>query len=162
VHLVDHYRFWKERYGVALEAGAVGENLTVSGLTEENVCAGDVLRLGSVLAQVSGPRVPCANLARRIGRGDWVRLTVRENRTGFYLRVLEAGTVQAGDAWVVEERFDAEASIPKINRCMYLEFDASYARRMVRMTGLGAWWRTQAEEKLAERDAHWTLRVKDE
>jgi len=162
VHLADHYQFWRERYGVALEAGAVGENLTVGGLTEDQACAGDVVRLGSVLAQVSGPRVPCANLARRIGRTDWVRLTIRENRSGFYLRVLEAGVVQAGDAWVVEERFDAEASIPKINRCMYLDFDATYAKRMLEMRGLGEWWKTQAGEKLIARGEHWTEMMKDE
>lgn len=162
VHLVDHYRFWLERYGVALAHGTVGENLTVSGLTEEDVCAGDLVRLGTVLAQVSGPRVPCANLARHIGRSDWVRLTIRENRTGFYMRVLEPGTVQPGDPWIVEQRFDEEASIHRINQCMYLNFDASYANRMLHMTGIGDWWRKQAAEKLAAREEHWTSRLKEE
>lgn len=154
VHLADHYRFWSERYGLALFNGAAGENLTVGGVTEDEVCAGDVVRLGSVVAQVSGPRVPCANLARHIGRPDWVRLTVRENRTGFYLRVLEPGTVQAGDAWVLEDRWNAGASISAINRCMYLSFAPEMARLMVDMRGLGEWWQHQAREKLVSREAH--------
>lgn len=162
VHLADHYRFWRERYGLALAPGAVGENLTLSGLTEDAVCVGDMVRLGTVLAQVSGPRVPCANQARHIGRSDWVRLTIRENRTGFYLRVLEPGTVQSGDPWIVEQHFDEEASIPRINHCMYLNFDSTYANRIVHMTGIGDWWREQAAEKLAAREEHWTSRLKNE
>jgi MOSC domain-containing protein YiiM len=162
VHLADHYRFWRERYGVALAPGAVGENLTLSGLTEEAVCAGDIVRLGTVRAQVRGPRVPCANLGRHIGRSDWVRLTIRENRTGFYLRVLEPGTVQPGDPWIVEQRFDEEASIARINHCMYLNFDPAYAKRIVHMTGIGDWWREQAAEKLVHREGHWTSGIKEE
>lgn len=84
VHLLDHYRFWNERYGMTLQPGAVGENFTLDGITEDNVCAGDIVRVGSALIQVSVMRTPCATLARRIGRPDWVKLTVRENRTGFY------------------------------------------------------------------------------
>ena len=162
VHLSDHYRFWHEQYGLPLAPGAVGENLTVNGLIEDAVCAGDIVRLGTVLAQVSGPRVPCANQARHIGRTDWVRLTVRENRTGFYLRVLQPGTVRPGDPWIVEERFDEDAAISRINRCMYLDFDSTYAERILHMTGVGEWWRQQAAEKLAAGEQHWTSRLKEE
>lgn len=112
---------------------SVGENFTVADLTEEQVCAGDTVRVGTALLQVTGPRVPCANLARRIGRLDWIKLTVKENRTGFYLRVLEPGTVQAGDAWQLEERLNPDASIPAINRYMYLFFVPSFAQRMTQM-----------------------------
>ena len=162
VHVMDHYRFWRERDGLSLAPGAVGENITLNGLTEEAVCVGDIVRCGSVRVQVSGPRVPCANLARHVGRSDWVKLTIRENRTGFYLRVLEPGTVEAGDEWILEQRFDEQASIPKINHCMYLAFDAAYAQRMLHMTGLGDWWREQAAEKLAMRETHWTSQLKEE
>ena len=161
VHLTDHYHFWRERYDFTLAPGSVGENFTLSGLTECAVCAGDLVRCGTLLAQVSGPRVPCANLGRHIGRSDWVRLTIRENRTGFYMRVLEPGTVQPLDRWIVVDRFDEEAAIPRINRCMYLDFDPAYATRMLHMPGLGHWWRKQAAEKLASREAHWTSRLRD-
>jgi MOSC domain-containing protein YiiM len=161
VHLADHYRFWRERYGFALAPGAVGENLILSGITEDDICAGDMVRLGTVLAQVSGPRVPCANQGRHVDRLDWVRLTIRENRTGFYMRVLEAGSVSPGDPWIVEQRFDDEASIPSINHCMYLNFDSTYAKRILHMTGVGDWWREQAAEKLVARDEHWSAGLKD-
>jgi MOSC domain-containing protein YiiM len=160
VHLNDHYSFWNTRYDMNLQAGCVGENVTLGDIAEDQVCVGDKVRLGSAIVQVSGPRVPCANLARRIGRSDWVKLTIRENRTGFYMRVLEPGAFQAGDPWIIEERVNHDGSIPAINRCMYLEFDTSYARRMLEMSGLEAWWKDQARQRMDGSTEHWTVSMR--
>ena len=148
-HLMDHYDFWNAHQGMHLDAGMVGENLTLDGIREDEICAGDVVRIGTTLLQVSGPRIPCANLARRIGRADWAALTLRENRTGFYLRVLEPGHLAAGDLWLRCERPAPEATIPAINRCIFLDFDPRFAERMQQMEGLGEYWKQRAREKLA-------------
>jgi MOSC domain-containing protein YiiM len=156
VHPTDHYRFWNQRYGMHLEAGNMGENVTLDGITEDQIFVGDIVRLGTALLQVSGPRVPCGNLARRIGRPNWVKLTIQENRTGFYMRVLEPGRMQAGDAWEPQERLNQNASIPQINHCLYIGFDANYAKEILQMDGLEEWWKTQAREKFAGEENHWT------
>jgi MOSC domain-containing protein YiiM len=161
VHLLDHYRFWQTHYGIDVRPGFVGENFTLDQIHEEEVCAGDIVRVGTAMVQVSGPRVPCANLARRIGRDDWVKLTIRENRTGFYLRVLEAGLVQPGDRWLLEERLNPAGSIPALNRCMYLDFDAVYAQQVLQMEGLGEWWKEQMGERHDQQAEHWTAIMKD-
>ncbi len=161
VHLLDHYRFWNEQLGMSLQPGAVGENFTLDSITEDQVCAGDIVRVGTTLAQVSGPRVPCANQARRIGRPDWVKLTISHNRTGFYLRVLEPGMVQPGDAWDLKERLNPDGSISAINRCMYLHFDPAYAAQITQMQGLGDWWKEQVVERLEKQGEHWTASMKD-
>jgi MOSC domain-containing protein YiiM len=161
VHLTDHYSFWNARYNMDIQAGCVGENVTLNCVSEDQICAGDTVRLGTTVVQVSGPRVPCANQARRIGRSDWVKLTIRENRTGFYLRVLEPGAFEAGDPWIIEERINHDGSIPALNRCMYLEFDAGYARRMLEMPGLEAWWKDQARQKIEDQAEHWTSTMKN-
>jgi MOSC domain-containing protein YiiM len=162
VHLADHYRFWKQTVGIDLRPGAVGENLTLCGLGEGEICVGDVVRIGTAVLQVSGPRVPCAHLARHIGRKDWVKLTIRENRTGFYMRVLEPGRLSAGDRWELEERLNGDASISAVNGCMYLDFDPDFARRMIAMRGLGDWWKQQAAEKLRTTDMHWTAGMRND
>jgi MOSC domain-containing protein YiiM len=159
VHLTDHYRFWRDRYGMQLEPGAVGENFTLENAEESDICIGDIVRVGTTLLQVSGPRVPCGNQARRIGRNDWAKLTVRENRTGFYTRVLEEGSVQSGDLWQVQERLNDDGSITAINRCMYLEFDPEFARRVAQMPGLAAWWKEQLKQR-KEQIAHWSTEMK--
>ena len=161
VHLLDHYRFWNKHYGMSLSPGHVGENFTLDDLTEDQICAGDIVRAGTALFQVSGPRVPCANLARRIGRPDWVKLTIRENRTGFYMSVLEAGMVESGDAWLLQERLNPDGSIPAINSCVFLDFDSSYATRMIQMQGLGDWWKELVTEKRGRIDEHWTATMKE-
>jgi MOSC domain-containing protein YiiM len=153
VHLLDHYRFWNEHYGLSLVAGNVGENFTLDEVREDQVCAGDVVRVGSALIQVSGPRVPCANQARRVGRADWVKLTLSENRTGFYVRVLEPGTVQPGDDWGVQERLNPDGSIAAINRCYNLDFDPALALHLSQMPGLGKWWKERLLTKLAKVEA---------
>jgi MOSC domain-containing protein YiiM len=161
VHLFDHYRFWNERYHLDLQPGSVGENLTLEEISEDQVCVGDIVRVGSGLVQVSGPRVPCANQARRIGRSDWVKLTIRENRTGFMMRVLETGVVEAGDTWEVRERLNPDGSIPAVNHCVYLEFDPDYARRITEMQGMAAWWKEQMSERLEKLNEHWTAAMKE-
>jgi MOSC domain-containing protein YiiM len=161
VHLLDHYRFWQQHYGLDLQPGSVGENLTLDGISEDEICVGDIVRVGSGLIQVSGPRVPCANQARRIGRSDWVKLTIRENRTGFYTRVIEPGMVEAGDAWELQERLHSDGSIPAINDCVYLQFDPEYASRILEMPGLAEWWKEQMIQRLEKANEHWTATLKD-
>jgi len=161
VHLQDHYDFWNNRYGMNLQAGNVGENFTLDHITEDQICVGDIIRAGTALVQVTGPRIPCANLARRIGRSDWVKLTIRENRTGFYMLVLEPGVVQPGDSWELQERFNPTGAIPTINRCFFLNFDPVYAQNMLAMPGLADWWKEQANERLARQDDHWTSTMQD-
>lgn len=157
VHLLDHYRFWNEQFAMDLSPGNMGENFVLDNITADQVCVGDIVRVGTALVQVSGPRIPCANLARRIGRADWVKLTVRENRTGFYMRVLDPGTVTAGDAWKIQERLNPDGTIPAINRCAYLNFDPVFARRIMQMDGLDPDWRDLIVKKLSpDPHGHWT------
>jgi MOSC domain-containing protein YiiM len=156
VHMCDHYRFWQQHYGLTLTPGSVGENFALDGITEDEIFVGDIMRTGTALLQVSGPRVPCANLARHIGRPDWVRLTVEQNRTGFYARVLEPGTASSGDAWHLQERLNRMGSIPSLNRCIYLSFDPDFAQQASGLIGLAAWWKQQFRDKLKNQQDHWT------
>lgn len=155
VHMMDHYRHWQAR-GMSLEPGAVGENLILDGILESEVCAGDVVEVGTAMLQVSGPRTPCANLARYLSRPEWVKQTVQANRTGFYLRVLAPGVLREGDAWLMRERPNPGASISVINRCIYLEFNYETAKRLLLAEGLADFWKDQLREKLAARGEHWT------
>ena len=156
VHLVQHYDFWRNQYGIHFLPGYLGENLVLDGIGEEDICVGDVVRIGSALVPVSGPRVPCANQARRARRADWVKLTIQENRTGFYLRVLEQGVLEEGDAWILEERVNQGGSIVAINRCVYLAFNPECGEAIAQMAGLAEWWKEQLREKVRQLNKHWS------
>ena len=98
--------------------GAFGENLTVTGLLEEAVCIGDVFQAGDAQLQISQPRGPCWKLARRWGvRGLEKRFSVT-GRTGFYLRVLQEGTITPGAALERIERPAPEWSVLRAHRLL--------------------------------------------
>jgi len=92
------YEHWRRELGRELPFGQFGENLTVEGLPETEVSIDDVYRVGGALLQVSHPRSPCYKLGIRMGSPAFLKTFLESGRTGFYLRVLEEGDVQAGDA----------------------------------------------------------------
>ena len=149
-HLLDHYHFWNTEYGMNLQAGDVGENFTLENITEDDICIGDIYRVGTAQVQISSPRIPCENQARRIGRSDWIKLTLQALRPGFYLRVLESGVVQAGDEFKLEERLNPGSSLTLFNRCWYHEFDPALAEKFTTMPGLSAWWQKRFAKKLKQ------------
>ena len=97
----EHYPFWKDELpGVDFPWGAFGENLTTSGLLENEVCIGDRFRIGTAEVVVTQPRLPCFKLNLKFGRPDMVARFLASHFTGFYFRVLREGEVGAGDAIV--------------------------------------------------------------
>lgn len=100
----EHYAFWEARRRELLKReetlppGSMGENLTLSGLLESDVWIGDRLRIGSTLLEVSEPRQPCYKFNAKMGYTHAVKHMLQSGYTGFYLRVIETGNLQAGDA----------------------------------------------------------------
>jgi MOSC domain-containing protein YiiM len=98
----EHYAFWaRELPGVEFPWGAFGENLTIEGILDEDVRAGDRLEAGSAEFVVTEPRMPCYKLGVRFGREDMVKRFFDHGATGFYLGVLREGEVEAGDEVVL-------------------------------------------------------------
>lgn len=116
---LDHYPYWEEVLGVKLPPAAFGENLSVTGLKEEDVCLGDVFQLGTALVQISQPRQPCRTLATRYGRGDLVKLVVDSGFTGLYFRVLKEGTVKPGSSLTLKERDPNKISVAFTNNILH-------------------------------------------
>jgi MOSC domain-containing protein YiiM len=120
VYSLDHAPWWRDTLGApAWGPGAVGENFSVSGQTETTVCLGDVYEVGSALVQVSQPRSPCRTLARRWARPDLPKRVVQSGRSGWYLRVLREGRVEAGLSLRLTERPLPEWTIARVNDVSY-------------------------------------------
>ncbi len=106
----EHYEFWRQARQQAglgliddsLPHGSLGENLTLQGLLETQVWAGDVLRFPNCALQVREPRGPCHKFNAAMGFAGAVKAMVHSGFCGFYLSVLEPGSLQAGDAFVLE------------------------------------------------------------
>ena len=96
---LDH---WARALGRDLRAGMFGENLTTTGLDVDASERGDVWTVGSAVLRASGPRVPCATFAQRMGERAWVRRFAERGRGGTYLEVVEPGVIRPGDEILVE------------------------------------------------------------
>lgn len=111
IYAAEHYPYWSSELGRELPFGQFGENLTAQGMLEEDVRIGDVLKAGDALLEVTEPRSPCYKLDIRMGIPEFkVRLRT-SGRTGFYVRVLEEGTVAVGD---VIQRIETHAARPTV------------------------------------------------
>lgn len=142
VYSVEHYPFWEKALGVTLPPAPFGENLSVSGLHEDDVCVGDIFQLGTAEVQVSQPRQPCRTLAARYGRNDMTKLVVNSGRTGFYLKVLKEGAVQRGDRLVLRERDPRRVPISFANRIFHHDRDnRSGIDRVLGVPALSESWR---------------------
>jgi len=102
VYPVEHYRFWQslarqQGRPPLPEAGALGENLTVEGLSESQVWIGDRLRIGTVTLRITRPRDPCFKLTARLGLSMAGKMMVQSGYTGFYCAVEQPGLLAAGD-----------------------------------------------------------------
>lgn len=118
----SHYEDWAmdfPRHAGLFVAGGVGENLTIAGLTEADLCVGDVHRIGSALLQVCQPRQPCSKFALRFNDKSLPKAMVRNGRAGWYYRVVEEGSICAGKPVSLEHRpnpcFDFERLVQIVN-----------------------------------------------
>ena len=103
----------------ALLPGAFGENLAIDGFDETTVSIGDVFAIGTVRLQVSQPRGPCWKLVRKFRRDDLVERVIDNGCTGWYLRVLEAGCVEAGQPIACVERPHPGLTVATVNRVLH-------------------------------------------
>jgi len=143
----EHYPRWREE-GFAADPGAFGENLLLSGLTDQQACIGDIYALGEVLLQVSHPRQPCDTLARRFGRKDVVAQVWTHARGGWYCRVLRPGPVAAGMDLILKERPNPGATVARVLTA-YLDAAKAPAEAlaMAALPGLTREWQVKLEKK---------------
>ncbi|MDQ9169438.1 MOSC domain-containing protein [Oxalobacteraceae bacterium R-40] len=105
---IEHYSFWIAQRAKMLKQeenlplGFMGENLTLEGLLENEVWVGDRLQIGSVLMEVTEPRTPCFKFNVKMRMSHAAKLMVQSGYSGFYMRVLQEGRMQAGDAVVLQ------------------------------------------------------------
>ena len=98
--------------------GGFGENFTTQGLLEDEVCIGDVFKVGEAVVQVSQPRQPCRNLSRRWQIKDLPLRIQQTGKTGWYLRVLQEGHVESGNNLILAKRPFPQWTVAKANLIM--------------------------------------------
>src|SRR5215217_832183 len=120
VYQLESYRYWEAELGRRLAgSGRFGENFTIAGLADEEVCIGDRFTIGSAQFEVTQPRVTCFKVGIRLDEPRMPALLTGHRRPGFYLRVLQEGDVGAGDDIRVVHRDPQGMTVRRVSDLLY-------------------------------------------
>lgn len=161
----DHYTQWRQELpwlSPRFEGpGAFGENISTAGITEAEVCVGDIYRLGSALVQVSQGRQPCWRLNERFGHPAMAREVQQSGRTGWYYRVIEEGSVGAGDVLDLVDRPAENWTLVRIAHLLYRDtLNLEMLARLSELPQLSESWRKLALRRLERRTVEdWSRRL---
>ncbi len=151
VYQIQSYRHWQEYFGRDdFGYGQFGENLTVDGLPDDEVCIGDRYRIGEAEFEVTQPRVTCYRVGLRLGEPELPALLVSHHRPGFYMRVITEGRIHAG-AQIIKTRTGPGAlSVADVDALLYLPGrDPAKLRLATQIPALSPGWQDSFRDLLA-------------
>lgn len=148
VYQAQSYEHWKQHFGRDdLVYGQFGENLTVDGLPDDEVCIGDRYRIGQAEFEVTQPRVTCYRVGMRLGVPEMASLLVSHHRPGFYMRVIRGGSIQAGEEIVKTRTGPGAVSVADTDALLYLpDKDPARLRLALAVPALSPGWQQSFRE----------------
>ena len=146
----DHFPAWASRFPqIAFTNGAMGENLSIAGMTEADICVGDIHAIGTALLQVCQPRQPCFKLDLLHNEHLSNRM-IRNFQSGWYYSVVQPGTLSAGDPVTLQARPNPDFPFARLVEIVYRKRGApADLIRMTEIEGLAPQWRERAKLWLA-------------
>lgn len=154
VYQIESYRHWARHFGRDdFEHGQFGENLTVDGLPDDEVCIGDRYRIGEAEFEVSQPRVTCYRVGMRLGEPELPALLVSHRRPGFYMRVIQEGRIEAGDEILKTGTGPGALSVTATDELLYLPGrDPAKLRLALDIPALSPGWQGSFRDLLDDAD----------
>jgi ferredoxin-NADP reductase/MOSC domain-containing protein YiiM len=151
VYQIDSYRHWQQHLGRdGFGYGEFGENLTVDGMADDEVCIGDRYRIGEAEFEVTQPRVTCYRVGLRLGEPELPALLVSHRRPGFYMRIITEGHLQAGDAIVKTKTGPGALSVADTDALLYLPGrDMGKLRAALQIPALSPGWQGSFRDLVA-------------
>ncbi|MFD7446941.1 MOSC domain-containing protein [Streptomyces sp. NPDC059909] len=148
VYQLQSYQHWQKQLGRDdLTFGIFGENFTVDGLPDDEVCIGDRYRIGEAEFEVTQPRVTCYRVGMRLGEPALASLLVAHHRPGFYLRVINEGHVEAGNEITLTRKGPEELSVAEIDALLYLpDRDPAKLHKALNIPALSPGWQQSFRE----------------
>lgn len=152
VYQIDSYRYWERYLGRKFPAyGQFGENLTVDGLADNEVCIGDRYQIGGALLEVTQPRVTCYRVGIRMEEPRMASLLVAHHRPGFYMRVIQEGDIGAGDEIVKVSTGPEQMTVAEIDALLYLPgHSREQLQRALKIPALPMGWQTSFKALLEQ------------
>jgi ferredoxin-NADP reductase/MOSC domain-containing protein YiiM len=155
VYQIESYRYWQDRLRRDdFEYGQFGENFTVQGLADDQVCIGNRYRIGEAVFEVTQPRVTCYRVGIRMNDPRMPALLVSHRRPGFYFRVLREGMVRAGDEIVQVAAGPEAMTVAEADALLYLPGHPRRGiARALRIPALSEGWKASFQALLSEPEA---------
>ncbi len=155
VYQMDSYHYWERFLGRNdFSFGQFGENFTVEGLADNEVCIGDRYRIGDAIFEVTQPRVTCFRVGIRMNEPRMPALLVAHRRPGFYFRVLQEGEVGAGDDIVKVADGQERITVANTDALLYLPgHSREQIERAIRIPALSKGWQASFQAILAQESA---------
>jgi ferredoxin-NADP reductase/MOSC domain-containing protein YiiM len=152
VYQIDSYRYWERELGRRdFVHGQFGENFTVEGLGDDEVCIGDRYQIGTAIFEVTQPRVTCYRVGIRMNDPRIPALLVSHHRPGFYFRVLQEGEVQAGDEIIKLVSGPEQMLVADADALLYLPgHPRQQLLRALRIPALSPGWQASFQALLEE------------
>jgi ferredoxin-NADP reductase/MOSC domain-containing protein YiiM len=152
VYQMDSYHYWEDFLGRKdFTFGQFGENFTVDGLLDNEVCIGDRYRIGGAIFEVSQPRVTCYRVGIRMSEPRMPALLVAHHRPGFYFRVLQEGEVGAGDDIAKIAEGPEKITVADTDGLLYLPgHSREELERALRIPALSKGWQGSFEAMLQQ------------
>jgi ferredoxin-NADP reductase/MOSC domain-containing protein YiiM len=159
VYQMDSYHYWEYFLGRSdFNFGQFGENFTVEGLADDEVCIGDRYRIGDAVFEVTQPRVTCYRVGIRMNEPRMPALLVAHHRPGFYFRVLEEGEVGAGDDIVKVADSPERITVAEIDALLYLPgHSRDQLERALRIPALSKGWQSSFQAILQQESSAKTV-----
>jgi ferredoxin-NADP reductase/MOSC domain-containing protein YiiM/ferredoxin len=154
VYQIDSYHYWERVLGRDdFVYGQFGENFTVEGLADDEVCIGDRYQIGAAIFEVTQPRVTCYRVGLRMKEPAMAALMVSHRRPGFYMRVLTEGLVEAGDEITLVGRDPEAMTVAEIDALLYLPgHPRTQLARALRIPALSPGWQVSLRAMLDQGD----------
>lgn len=149
-YAASHFPGWAAQFpALSFAGGSMGENLTVSGMTEDDICVGDVHAIGTALLQVCQPRQPCFKFSLRHNNNRLPKAMVKSGWSGWYYRVLQTGALSPGDAVTLHDRPNPGFAFTRLVEIVYHgKATREEIARLADLPGLASQWRDHARHLL--------------
>jgi len=149
VYPYEHYLLWEQEFKNPLPASTFGENLTVTNMLEQDVCIGDIFRLGDAVIQITQGRIPCSTITKRTNTPLLLKRMVETGYTGYLCRVLEEGIVRRDSEIRLMESHPKQVSILFANQVYFHRpKDIEGIKKVLDVPELAEDWRERLTKRL--------------
>ena len=153
VYSLDSHKYLEEKYDISLPNCAFGQNLSIVGIDDSQVCIGDRFSCGEVIFEVSQPRQPCWIISSITGTKKLTALIVKEYKTGFYLRVLQSGSIKPSDTMELLSREYPKFTIEFVNKSAYnAKKNQENLKEIIACEKLASVYRTDLEKRYKDKE----------